>query len=43
MINIDRGLIKAAILAAIIWFMRNDLVLALIIALVSYFAPRIGL
>ena len=43
MINFDRGLIKAAILAAIIWFMRRDLPLALIIALVSYFAPRIGL
>lgn len=41
--NIDKAMIRSAILAAIIWFMRNDLVLALIIAVVSYFAPQIGL
>lgn len=41
--NFDRGMIKSAILAAIIWFMRRDLPLALIIAIVSYFAPKIGL
>ena len=41
--NIDKSMIRSAILAAIIWFMRCDLPLALIIALVSYFAPKIGL
>lgn len=41
--NFDRGMIRSGLLAAIIWFMRRDLVLALIIALVSYFAPKIGL
>jgi len=36
-------MIRAAILAAIIYFMRQDIMLALIIAVVAYFMPRIGL
>jgi hypothetical protein len=41
--NIDKDMIRAAILAAIIYFMRQDIMLALIIAVVAYFMPRLGL
>ena len=34
--NINRQLIDAAILALIVWFMRRDLLLALVVAVVSY-------
>jgi len=41
--DIDKNMIRAGILGGIIYFMRSDIVLALIIALVAYFMPRIGL
>jgi hypothetical protein len=41
--NIDKNMISAGILGGIIFFMRRDLVLALIIAIVAYLMPRIGL
>jgi hypothetical protein len=41
--DIDKNMIRAAILGGIIYFMRRDITLALIIALVAYFMPRIGL
>ena len=41
--NIDKYMIRAAILAAIIYFMRQDVMLALIIGVVAYFMPRLGL
>ena len=34
--NINRPLIDSVILAIIIWFMRRDIVLALVIAVASY-------
>lgn len=34
--TIDRNMIKAAILGFVVWFMRRDLTLALVIAIVSY-------
>ncbi len=34
--NINRQLIDSVILAIIVWFMRRDIVLALVIAVASY-------
>jgi hypothetical protein len=34
--NINRQLIDSVILALIVWFMRRDIVLALVVAVVSY-------
>jgi hypothetical protein len=34
--NINRQLIDSVILAVIVWFMRRDLTLALVIAVASY-------
>ena len=34
--SINRQLIDAVILAIIVWFMRRDIVLALVIAVASY-------
>jgi hypothetical protein len=34
--NINRQLIDSIILALIVWFMRRDIVLALVVAVVSY-------
>jgi len=34
--NINRQLIDAAILAIIVWFMRRDITLALVVAVASY-------
>ena len=34
--NINRQLIDAAILALIVWFMRRDITLALVVAVASY-------
>jgi len=34
--NINRQLIDSAILALLIWFMRRDITLALVIAVASY-------
>jgi len=34
--NINRQLIDAVILALIVWFMRRDLVLALVVAVAAY-------
>jgi len=41
--NIDKNMIRAGILAGIIYFMRQDITLALIIGVLAYFMPRIGL
>ena len=40
--NIDKNMISAAILGFIIFFMRRDLVLALVIAIVAYLLRRFG-
>jgi hypothetical protein len=34
--NIDRKLIDSVILAILVWFLRRDIVLALVIAVVNY-------
>ena len=34
--NINRQLIDAVVLALIVWFMRRDITLALVIAVASY-------
>jgi hypothetical protein len=34
--NINRQLIDSIILALIVWFMRRDIVLALVVAVASY-------
>lgn len=34
--NINRQLIDAVILALIVWFMRRDITLALVVAVASY-------
>lgn len=34
--NINRQLIDSAILAIIVWFLRRDITLALIVAIASY-------
>ena len=40
--NINRQLIDSVILAIIVWFMRRDIVLALVIAVASYVLRMIG-
>ena len=34
--NIDRQLVDSIILGLLVWFLRRDIVLALVIAIVSY-------
>lgn len=41
--NINRQLIDSAILALLIWFMRRDITLALVIAVASYVLRMITL
>ena len=40
--NIDKNMISAAILGGLIFFMRRDLVLALVIAIVAYVLRNFG-
>jgi uncharacterized membrane protein len=41
--NINRQLIDSVILALIVWFMRRDIVLALVVAVASYVLRMITL
>ena len=41
--NINRQMIDAVILALIVWFMRRDITLALVVAVASYVLRMVNL